>query len=95
LNIVFEQVRLLRIQEPGKGAEGAMLAAIRLVSEMVDKFADYNPSNLAIQVEDLFSTDEIAERDWHNHMIIEFHFGTSILVSAETVSAFFTQRNTE
>ena len=95
LNIVFEQVCFLRIQEPGKGAEGSMLAAIRMVDEMVDESRPYNPSNLAIQIEELFRTDEIEERDWHNHMIIEFHFGASMLVSAETVSAFFTQRNTE
>jgi hypothetical protein len=62
---------------------------------MVEEFGQYNPSNLAFQVEDLFRTDEIEERDWHNYMIIEFHFGASMLVSAETVSAFFTQRNTE
>ncbi|MBD1918097.1 MULTISPECIES: hypothetical protein [Cyanophyceae] len=105
LNLIFDQVNFVRLQETPAATDErlraidptssfkyleARLASIQTIDEIVGQ-AQWP----IVEVEGLFRTDEIAEEDWHNYLVIDFHFGASILISAETVKTFFYQRNTE
>ncbi len=88
LKIIFRQVEFLRIQDSPVHEDNVCFNKMQFVNEIVGQLPE-----TIIQLENLFSTDEIEECDWEKYLYIDFIWGVSILISSETVEAKFNQFN--
>ncbi|WP_017653045.1 hypothetical protein [Fortiea contorta] len=86
--IIFRNVNFLRIQDTPFHEENVCFNQMQFVDEMIGEFPEP-----VIQVENLFSTDELESFDWKKYMYISFTWGVAILISSETVEVQFKQSN--
>lgn len=86
--IIFRQVEFLRIQDSPSHEDHVCFNKMQFVNEIVGELPE-----TIIQLENLFSTDEIAQLDWEKYLYIDFIWGVSILISSETVEVKFNQFN--